>query len=185
MSTFFVYILAAMAFWVPIKSHCYWPVTQKCLDDTAQHYVDIAKDIAEVISEPGIKLPFTGDNYKAKSALLMISIATTESGFNRNVDSCKTVGDNGVAFGLWQTHTGREGTCSDRKVALRKAIEIVNQSFIMCKNFSLLDRMAGYTNGVCSTNSARSRIKMAKAIGYLTAHPYTEPTIEPILAEED
>lgn len=176
MNLLFTYILAAMISWVPLNEGglCYWPVSQSCLDRANQHYQEIAKDVAEVVYEPNTKLPFDGADAKAKTALLMVSIASTESHFNKDVDDCRRTGDHGIAFGLWQTHTPRAATCNDRKQALRLAIGIVVQSFEACKDYPLIDRMAVYTSGSCHVNWRPSHIKMYRAFNYLKDHPVTD-----------
>lgn len=178
MNLLFTYILAAMISWVPLNEGgvCYWPVSQACLDRANKHYQEIAKDIAEVVYEPNIKLPFIGDNIKVKTALLMASIASTESQFHQNVDDCHVVGDHGVSFGLWQTQSPRAITCNDRKQALRIAITMVNQSLDACKNLPLVERLSVYASGSCNNERGKwhSRRKFNRAINYLKDHPFTD-----------
>lgn len=167
--------------WVPLTQHCYFPVSQTCLDNENKFYESIAKDISEVMYEPDVKFPFSGDDARVKTALLLAAIAATESGFNKDIDSCKVTGDHGLALGMWQTHTARSETCFDRKKAIRKALEIVNVSFNFCKSYPELDRMSGYTTGSCHINWIPSRLKMNKALNFLAAHPYKEPEPEVII----
>jgi hypothetical protein len=174
MNVLYTYIFNAMLSWIPLNQHCYYPVSQECLNKEEQFYHEVANDIVDVMNEPTTVLPFTDAEAKVKTALLMTAIAATESGFNRDVDSCKVTGDHGLALGMWQTHTSRADSCLDRKKAIRKALDIVNISFNMCKLYPVLDKMSGYTTGSCHINSTPSRYKVGKALNYLTAHPYKE-----------
>lgn len=177
-AAFIEYIFTAMKSWVPPTSQCFWNPNktkyQSCIDDATNHYHEVAQTIVEVVSEPDIQLPFTGHNTKVKTALLMASIASTESRFEKKVDSCQKVGDNGLAFGLWQTHSGRAATCKDRASALKIAIKIVNESFDYCKRWPLRDKLAAYASGSCSNSRGiwHSRRKINRAINYLKDHPF-------------
>lgn len=184
-NTLFIdYMWTAMKEWVPVSRQCYWNPDkakyQKCLDDADIFYREIAATIVEVIQEP-LRLPITGDNSRVKSALLMASIASTESRFEKKVDTCQKIGDDGASFGLWQTMLIWPGAptrfviCHDRKAALRYAISIVNGSFDACKNSPLRDRLSVYASGSCNNPKGiwHSRRKINRAIDYLAAHPFT------------
>jgi len=180
-TAFINYIWTAMKVWVPLANQCLWDPNkdkyQKCLDDADKHYQEIATTIVEVISEPGIRLPITNVNNLVKSALLMTSIASTESRYEKKVDTCEKSGDRGLAFGLWQTqipYCPKSVTCSNRAAALRCAIKLVNQSFDACKNYPLADRLSVYAAGTCNHTRGvwHSRRKVNRAIDYLKAHPY-------------
>lgn len=177
-TAFVDYIFTAMKSWVAPQSQCYWNPNktkyQACVDNATKHYHDIAQTIVEVVSEPDIKLPFVDHDAKVETALLMASIASTESRFEKKVDLCQKVGDNGLAFGLWQTHSGRRATCKDRASALRIAINIVNESFDYCKHWPLRDKLAAYASGSCSNKRGiwHSRRKINRATSYLKDHPF-------------
>ena len=178
---FIEYTFTAMKEWVPPISQCYWSPNkdkyQACQDAIAAHHRDIAKTIVEVMTDPTTALPIAGDNNQVKSALLMASIASYESHFSKNADTCtgNGVGDYGISFGLWQTQTPRSTTCNNRASALRHAIRIVNISFEYCKQYPLRDRLAAYACGRCDCGQVDSEKKFNRAMKYLEKHPFTFP----------
>jgi hypothetical protein len=156
------YIFAAMVSWVPVSDHAYYEKQE----ETIARYHDIANTIAEVALDPTREPMFAGDDDEIKTALLLASIASSESFFRKSVDDCKVSGDNNLAWGLWQTHASKKLVCSNRKAAAIVALDMAKDSLNSCKSFPLLDRMSVYTDGSCHVNWNRSRQKMGRAIEY-------------------
>lgn len=160
------YIFAAMIFWVPVSDHSYYEKPEI----TIARYHDIATSIAESALDSEQDPLFTEEDGRIKTALLLASVASSEGFFREDIDSCKKGGDNGLAWGLWQTHASKKLVCSSRKEAIGIALKMMRQSFVSCKNLSVLDRMSVYTDGQCHSNWKRSRFKMSRAINYLNTH---------------
>lgn len=155
------YLLKSMLFWVPLESHSFYEEKQ----DTLNRYVKIAIAISETISEDNNLSVFENDKDKIKEGLLLASIASTESGFQKNVVECKTSGDHGAAWGPWQTHTNKKETCNDLVYAAKMALNYIQISFQWCNQLSLSNRLSGYTDGKCR-ESWESQRKINRALQY-------------------
>ena len=100
----------------------------------------------------------------------MAAIASYESSFKKDVDSCKESGDHGRAWGIWQTHSNKSKTCSDRKVAISIALNMIDRSFRFCKKQNLSDKLSIYTDGSCKDNWYRSRSRIDRALSWHKKH---------------
>lgn len=97
----------------------------------------------------------------------LIKIARWESGgFNKNVVSCKTKGDNGQAHGTFQVHPwsqqeAKDCCSSDLSVQAKIALKRVRESVEMCKRsgFRGSDLLTGYTAGHCVANSKEAALR--------------------------
>jgi hypothetical protein len=143
------YLLTAMNNWVPQSDLSFYEKAS----DTDTRYMNIALAIAEAALDPSNEPLFDGEDGRVKTALVLASTASWESGYNKRVMLCKKVGDNGQAFGLWQTHSGRKKTCGDIKAAAVIAMEMIRTSMTACKSLPLKYQMAAYTNGHCCRSS--------------------------------
>jgi hypothetical protein len=81
------WLVGAMLLWVP---------PQRDVDRT--RYESIAQDLVSVVYDEHEQPVFTGDGGRAKTALLMASIASFESGFRADVDDGRTTGDHGRSY---------------------------------------------------------------------------------------
>jgi len=141
-----------MVSWVPIASH----VMEK-KDITIERYHSIADTIAKAsMEEPPL---FKGKDAEVRTALVLASIASSESFFIANIDNCKISGDKGKAWGLWQTHAPKAKVCESREAAIKIAIDMVRTSFTQCASYNLLDRLSIYTDGECHRDWKRSNLK--------------------------
>jgi hypothetical protein len=100
----------------------------------------------------------------------MASIASTESYYTKAAVTCKVGGDNGIAWGAWQTHTNKAQTCSSPRAGASIALDLVETSFHWCKNVNSLDKLAGYTSGKCQP-SHESRRKISRALDWYKQNP--------------
>lgn len=166
MNIFVSYILAAMVSWVPISDHAYYEKAEI----TTARYNEIATTIVEATMDPNRAPLFEGDDGRIKTALLMASIASSEGFFRKDIDTCTKGGDNGLAWGLWQTHANKKIVCSNRAAAINIALDMVKNSMTTCQGLPLLDRMSVYTDGACHINWSRSRFKMHRAMSWHTKH---------------
>ena len=160
------YLLSAMTSWVPLEQHRYYETAA----ETDARYRAIAQDIAVVALDPEEAPLFAGDDGRAKTALLLASVASFESTFNGKVDDCRVSGDAGKAHGLWQTHASKAQVCADRLAAARIALRMVRDSFTQCRAQNLSDKLSHFTDGVCKHTWARSRQRVDRAVRYWSAH---------------
>lgn len=161
------FVLAAMMAWVPVTDHSYYEAEDK----TQARYEEIAQVIEEVALDPAHLPLFDGEDGRIKTALLLASIASTESFYARDAVTCKKSGDNGLAWGPWQTHSGKKRTCSSLIVAAGIAYEMIKTSFDACKGYQLIDRLTLYTSGgLCRNDSWPSRYRMRRALNWYNKH---------------
>jgi hypothetical protein len=172
------YILSAMTAWVPITDHAYY----ERREITEARYVSIANTVVETAYDDKRKPLFEGEDGRIKSALLLAAIASTESFFIKDVDTCRRGGDceggHCLAWGDWQTHSNRWRTCSSRATAADIAYNWIQNSFDVCKmkGYPMLDRLSVYTDGHCHWNWERSRTRMLRALNWLKGHPFDDGT---------
>ena len=159
------YVLTAMTAWVPIEEHA-WVERREV---TVARYADIAETIANVTVEEEPVFGGELDAARARTALLLASIASYESHFAARVDDCRV--SLGGALGLWQTVAPRAKVCSDRASAARVALSMVRQSFDVCAGYEELDRLGFYTDGACGRDRGRSRWRVGRAIRFWRASP--------------
>lgn len=160
------YLLSAMTSWVPLSNHSYYE-KQK---ETLLRYADLAITMATAVSDSNRVPVFEGEDGRTKTGLLMASIASTESGYVRSAVTCKIGGDNGIAWGAWQTHTDKAKTCASLSNAVGMALNYVEISFNWCKNGNSLDKLSGYTDGRCR-RSNQSRRKISRALRWYNENP--------------
>jgi hypothetical protein len=112
-----IYILGAMTSWIPIGNLTYWGETE---EQARARLESIASDVATVATDGGEKSAFAGPLGRVKSALLLSSVASMESGFQKFVDdgTCNKPDyqadrrggcDGHHAFSIWQIHVAGEG----------------------------------------------------------------------------
>ncbi len=166
------WLVGAMIAWVP-PTH----------DADRVRYESIARDLAAVAFDANEPSAFAGDDGRAKTALLMASIASFESGYRADVDDGRVTGDHGRSFCLMQVQvvgttsegwTGHDLT-SDRKKCFRAALKRIRISFDWCKAHAIEDRLAGYTSGLCRDNESLSRNRFWRARAYWTHTPFSPP----------
>src|ERR1700733_1517308 len=85
------WLVGAMLAWVPPQH-----------DTDRVRYESIAKDLVSIAFDANETPVFTGDNAREKTALLMASIASFESGYRADVDDGRTTGDHGRSYCLMQ-----------------------------------------------------------------------------------
>lgn len=164
-----LYLTAAMASWVPMTDHGYY----EKLEDTQARYSAIATTIAVAVLDENQTPIFNDEDdqiNRVKTGLLLASIAGYESFYKKDVDSCKVGGDNGLAWGIWQTHSNKKKTCEDRRAAVSIAMDMIHNSFNHCRNRNINDRLSVYTDGTCHTNWRRSRSRVERALSWHKKH---------------
>jgi hypothetical protein len=181
------WLVAAMFAWAPGREA-----------DRAR-YTEIASDLAAVVYDPEEQPLFSGDDGRAKTALVLASIAAHESTFRRDVEDGRARGDGGTSWCFMQLHIGAGKTVegwtgadvtSDRKLCFRAGLHIAKESFRMCNAFPTTEKLSAYASGQCG-RSAESRVMVGRAIAYFQHHPmnddhflYVEKSTWPVAKRE-
>lgn len=177
------YLLVAMIAWCPPAHHRYL-LTHLASDFqrdayTTARYESIAKDLEDVVENE--KPLFSGPTGKAETALVMLSIASYESGeFREDIDTVKGTGDHGRAHCIMQIEFPlRPGeVMNDRKDCFRIGLARIRESMKACPNSKKEDKLAVYARGNCHDRwgIANSRMKMRRALNWWAYHPFEEAT---------
>jgi hypothetical protein len=164
------WVVAAMFAWTPAKEA-----------DRAR-YTEIASDLAAVVYDPAEEPLFPGADGRARTALVLASIAAHESTFRADVEDGRARGDGGTSWCFMQLHigsgktlegwTGRDVT-ADRQLCFRAGLHIARESFRMCNGSPENEMLAAYASGQCG-RSPESRAMMSRAIAYSRHHPMTD-----------
>jgi hypothetical protein len=173
MSSLVAYFVAAMTAWIPVRAHLSPP------EDTIARYESIARDAATVAFDEAEQPLFSGPEGRVRTALLMLSIASFESSYQRAVDIGDGRGDHGNSYCLMQIQVGdgttREGwtgrqLVTDRTKCFRAALHILHGSFYVCRNLPIEDRMSAYATGRCVENTRASRVRVGRAQAWWSSH---------------
>jgi hypothetical protein len=168
------YLLAAMTFWAPPSVHDY---TRTPRAETEARYESIAVDLTAVVNDPDEVPLFAGEVGRAQTALVMLAIASYESGqFRADVDQqIKPSGDGGHAWCLGQLHDSYAKGLTDRVSCFRGMLRALRDSWSMCQYGPPADRITGYTVGHCEPGEPQARRRMERAFSWWSKHPYMAP----------
>ncbi len=166
------WLVGAMVAWVPPQHEV-----------DRDRYDSIAHDVVAVAFDKTEEPVFAGELGRAKTALLMASIASFESGFRADVDDGRVTGDHGESFCLMQirvfgkTAEGWTGAdlVHDRQKCMLAGLRRIRTSFAWCKDHALADRLAGYTVGTCRDNEHLSRDRVWRAKAFWARSPFVPP----------
>lgn len=167
------YIFSAMISWVPISNHTF---TGESVEDITARYELIAETVEKAALDPNREPLIEGEDGRIKTALLLASVASFESQFGRDVVSCRRIGDNGVAYGPWQTHIYNRAqarkACTDLSVMISIAYDMMKSSFDHCQRVELADKLTIYTSGGYCTHERgeASRFRINRAMFYFNKH---------------
>jgi hypothetical protein len=166
-TTLAAYLLSAMQAFYPEASHS-WTETPEV---THARYEAFAYEVAWAVEQPYVLPLFKGDDTaaRAKSALVLVSIAADESRYIAVVLDCHKGGDGGKSWGPFQTTRDKAVTCSGIPGAVRVALGMVLESFHVCSRMPLENRLAEYTDGLeWKTEKAakRSQQRLGRALRY-------------------
>jgi hypothetical protein len=177
------YLVAAMIGWVPLHAH----TPSESVDDVQARYESIARDVVSVAFDEAESPVFSGPEGRTQTALLMLSIASYESGYRKKVDDGRGLGDHGHSYCLMQVRVGtgvtREGwsghdLVTDRRLCFRAGLHILRSSFGACHTLAVDDRLSAYATGHCFADAAISRSRVGRARAWREAHvpPKMQPT---------
>ena len=167
------YLVAAMMAWVPLHAHA------GTADEAEARYRSIAEDVVSVAFDQNETPLVDEPGGRARTALLLLSVASYESGFREAVDNGERRGDHGASYCLMQIRVG-DGTTSegwsgadliaDRTRCFRSALHILRRSFNVCRYLPVDDRMSAYATGHCMRDSSVSRARVDRAVAWWTTH---------------
>jgi len=177
------YLVAAMIGWVPLHAHGH----AETADELRARYESIARDVTAVAFDEAESPLFGGSEGRTQTALLMLSVASYESGYRKKIDDGQSLGDHGRSFCLMQIRVGagvtREGwsgpdLIADRRRCFRAALHILRSSFGVCHTLPLEDRLSAYATGHCFPDAEISRTRVTRARAWREAHapPKVAPT---------
>ena len=164
-----VYLLGAAHSFYPVSNHHF----HEKVEVTEARYAQFAEDIAEFVMDPNVEPLFGGLDGRIETGLLLISLASFESMFIDDVMTCKKLGDQGHAFGPFQSHIRKTEVCAGSKQAAQVALDMIRNSFHVCHGLKKIDRLAAYTDGNNwndHTIWGRSEQRMNRAMNYFSEH---------------
>jgi hypothetical protein len=183
MDSLVAYLVAAMIGWVPLHVHA----PAESIDDARARYESIARDAIAVAFDESESPLFSGPEGRTQTALLMLSVASYESGYRVKVDDGRGLGDHGHSYCLMQVRVGtgvtREGwtghdLVSNRQLCFRAGLHIARSSFGACHALAVDDRLSAYASGHCFADAAVSRTRVGRARTWREGHAPPKLTVE-------
>jgi hypothetical protein len=176
MDVLITYLVTAMIAWVPPRMN-ELPDASESHADVLARYESIARDAATVARDESESPVFDGPDARTRTALLMLSVASFESSYRRDVDLGigQGIGDGGRSFCLMQVLVGRSKTregwtgrelVSDRQKCFRAGLHILRASFGACHALPLVDRLSAYASGHCARDMYQSQSRVNRALGW-------------------
>jgi hypothetical protein len=160
----------------------YYEHAKESKEDAKDRYESIALDLAKVVYNPNSKPIFNGKYGRARTAMLMISVAFFESGFRRDIDyglGKFARGDKGKSWCLMQMHIGNGKTpegwsgqdlVQDRTKCFTAGLNAMRRSFSACRKQDTLDRLSAYATGSCKDNQTESRSRVGFAVTLISRY---------------
>jgi len=196
MDTIVMWLVSAMLAWSPVDRVHYINEAKETAADATSRYNDIAKALVEVTYDPKRDPIFHSRKGKAraKTAMLLLSIAYYESGFRRDVDlglGKMARGDFGNSHCMMQLNLGKDrqsttilekligqrwsanDVVQDRTKCFTAGYELVAKSFNVCKHLPFKERLAVYASGNCDEGRGESIVRVGRALRRYDAHVAT------------
>lgn len=167
-----LWLVAAMLSWtIPAARH----------DIERERYEGIAKDAVAVAFDAEEKPIYAGALARTKTALMLLAIASYESGFRRDVDDGTVRGDGGRSWCLMQVNLGHnrvlltedgytysqdatgwsgKDLVEDRQRCFRVGLHLMRASHKACGNLS------AYTSGRCSKKEPKAIARASRATAW-------------------
>lgn len=155
------------------------PNRDQVVAEEKARYEDFAASVAQVAYDPTVTPLYSGPQGRAKTAVVLLTLAWYESGFRKDVDTGvgpRSRGDGGRSCTAWQFNIGngrtREGhTCqemyADRTLAVRSALATIRTSMSMCRSLAPEYRWSAYTAGHCEDGQEQSKSRVNTARRWL------------------
>lgn len=109
MDPIIAWILSFIVSVAPPGRKTFYAEAQETREEALERYESIAEDVVNVVYDPSTKVLFRGDNGRARTVSVIMSIMLHESGFMRNVDygvGKYARGDQGKSWCLMQLNIG-------------------------------------------------------------------------------
>jgi hypothetical protein len=176
MITLAPYLYATALAWSPLSAHDYTRVDRAVTD---ARYHSIAEDLERVVLDPREAPLFDGPTARAQTAVLMLAIASFESGgFRADVDrQDEASGDGGAAWCLAQLHLPYAKGLTDRASCFRGMLHALHDSWDMCATdgWDPAYHITGYTVGHCEANEPEALHRAGRAMKWWAASPWLAP----------
>jgi len=167
----------------PLNMKTYNPNDAETPVEKKERLESIAHDIVDVTFDENEKPLFQGPNGRYKSAVLMATWASHESGaYRKSVDTGSNRGDRGGSWCIMQLHIGEKGKTTegwtgkdlvtDRKKCILAGYHVMRSSINTCKNVPESEAMAAYASGNCEIGLNISRNRYKHMTSVLLAHPF-------------
>lgn len=135
------------------------------------YFEEVAHDFAAVALDEEEAPVFDGEHAREKTALLLLSIASYESGgFARDVDLDVRKGDSGRSHCLLQVQLRPGDKLTDRQSCIRLGLARVRESLALCRGVTLQDRLGGYVRGRCIDADPEARLRWNRAHAWWAGH---------------
>jgi len=160
------WLVASMLAWAPASTHAF---TGETPGQTENRYEGIATSIAAVVLDEHETPLFEGTQGRAKTALLMVAIASFETGgFNKRIDTDVGTGDGLTAHCNMQIHQSVHGALD----CYRKSLAWLRSSFKDCARLPLTWRLSEYASGTCTLGHGASERRMKRAMKRWVEAPF-------------
>lgn len=179
-------MLLKLIAWLSVAMHAWVPTTT---ERQSHFYDEIAYSAAEVAYDPEEPPLYKGSHAKAKTALLLLAIASYESTYVEEVQKGKIMSASGKAWCLMQIWIprgynilllpgsyfsyvkggiaiGREELTQDIGVCLKTGLHFARLSFDRCHN------LTSYTTGRCMKSEAMAYYRQRRAEDWFDKHPF-------------
>lgn len=200
MEQFVAWLVAFMITLAPPGRKHYIPEAKETETEALERYGDIARDLAEVLTDEKENVITRGSQAKIRMAAIIVSVMLHESGFRRDVDFGKgkyARGDNGNSWCLMQLNVGKGKTKPWNYVRHRFAFSHDNPEEVLpgwsgeelvadrknciraglhminatsCTSQGPLGWLRGYASGSCSRGEQASRSRVGLALRWLSSH---------------
>lgn len=189
------WLVGVLVSWVPPGRKLeQFPEARETQEEALARYHSIASDALDVAFLEEERPLFGGAEWtgRARTALLILSVALKESGFRKDVDLGKgkmAKGDNGRSVCLMQLNLGTgtvpvkdaevgswdaAAVLGDRKKCFRAALHLMRRSFHSCGG-PLQGRLAAYASGSCDKGQQASFNRIRAYQRAWERHPISLP----------
>jgi hypothetical protein len=177
------YLFATAVAFGPLEAHDYTGAPRA---QTELRYHAIAADLAGVVLDPAEAPLFEGPTGRAQTAVLVLAIASYESGgFRADVDrQDQPTGDGGHAWCLGQVHDPYARGLTDRPSCFRAMLAALRDSWAMCRPsepaaWDPAYRISGYTVGSCQVGERHAVKRAGRATRWWAFAPWLAPVDGP------
>jgi len=206
-SQLIVWTVKVMATVFGLDAKTYAPHADETVQERETRYTSIATDLYDVVNDEDEAPLYDGKDGRIKTALTLLSIASFESGFRKDVDlglGTQARGDHGRSVCLAQINVGggrikltktgiefpQDGSgysasdiINDRKVCFRIALHIARMSFA-CGN-SEEGSLQMYASGKCDGGAWESRNRIRRAMKWYGQYQETMSNQDSAVNEKD